>query len=403
MEAGSSTPKKTRWIKAAIFGAGLGLALHMSGNWWNIYRDHVPRCGNENCVADFVPIFAQARMLWEHPTALYDSDQQLVYQKRFAPIERALVSPYPPIAIAFHAPLALLSISRGFLLITLLNVALLCGAFRRLIKDFNLSSDQTHWLLLLGLCNFGILATLANGQSSIIVLYFLTAHLSALKQGKEISAGCWVGMLCVKPQYLALPHFILLLQRKIPGAICGMLLALLLTGGAFLLLGMHTFLQYLHVIRVFSTENSWMNPLEAMHNLKALAGVWLPAPWNHRVWLSAAALVLVAVTWINLCARSLPDGPAICWFPNTIALLLLTPHLFTHDLSLLIIPCALFLRLFKGQVPTWAGVGAVVIVALPAVNYLLPTIMAATLVTLFVLGLILVRMELARILSRQRA
>jgi hypothetical protein len=385
----------TRRIQAAIAGIGLGLALHMIANWWSIYLHHVPQCGAKNCVADFVAIYAQAMMIWENPSALYDLDQQFVYQKRVAPIDRALVSPYPPIAIVLHAPLALSSISSGFLAMTALNVLLLCAVLRRLTKALDFSRDQTQWLLLFTLCNFGVHAALSNGQSSMIVLYFLTAHLLAFEHGREIRAGVWVGMLCVKPQYLALPHFILLLHRKKLSFIAGVLLALFLTGSAFLLLGTQSLLQYLQIIRFFGTENSWINPLEAMHNLKALTGVWLPAPWNNRVWLGSAALVFLAVVWLNLRAQHLPNGFEICWICNAIALLLLTPHLFTHDLSLLIVPCALFLSLFKNHVPIWAGLGVVTIATLPAVNYLLPTIMAATLVILFALSLMLVRAKLA--------
>ena len=55
------------------------------------------------------------------------------------------------------------------------------------------------------------------------------------------------------------------------------------------------------------------------------------------------------------------------------------PHLFTHDLTLLIVPCALLLSLVKPQVPLGMGIGLVVLAILPAVNYLIPTIMAVAL------------------------
>jgi hypothetical protein len=391
----------TRRIKAVIAGLGLGLALYMSGNWWNIYSHRVPQCGAKNCVADFVAIFAQAKMLWENPSALYDVDQQFVYQKQVAPLDRALLSPYPPIAIVLHAPLALLSFSSGFVAMTALNVLLLCAALRRLTKTLQLSRDQTEWLLLFTLCNFAVHAALANGQSSMIVLYFLTGHLSALKQGKEISTGVWAGLLCAKPQYLALPHLVLLLNGQRRSFITGVVVALFFTAGAFLWLGAQSFLQYLQIIRLVGTENSWMNPFEAMHNLKALAGVWLPASWSHTVWMVLELLVLSAVVCLNLRARRLTDGFAICWIGNSIALLLLTPHLFTHDLSLLVVPCALLLGMCKPQVPAWLGVGLVGFGLLPAVNYLLPTIVAATLLLLFVLSLVLARAKLAAVSNRQ--
>ena len=59
------------------------------------------------------------------------------------------------------------------------------------------------------------------------------------------------------------------------------------------------------------------------------------------------------------------------------------PHLFTHDLTLLIVPCALLLSKVKPQVPLAIGIGLVMLAILPALNSLVPTIMAIALVMLF--------------------
>jgi len=381
-------------IKAIIAGLGLGLALVMSINWWNIYAYHVPNCSTENCVADFVAIYAQSLLIWEHPTALYDVNQQAAYQKRIAPIERELPSPYPPFAILFHAPVAFLSFSNAFFAFTLVNIILLGSVIWRLCRDLRLSNDQRQWLLLFALCSFGVQAALSNSQSSIIVLYFFTSHLLALRRGKEFRAGIWAGMLSFKPQYLALPLFLLLIDRRRRGFTIGVLVAAGLTVAPFLLLGQQTLLQYLQIIRLVGTENSWINPLAAMHNLKALTGVWLPPSWRYVAWFGSAVLVFSGIVWLNVRARRLAKGFEACWIGNSLALLLLTPHLFAHDLSLLIVPCALLLSLCGTQVPIWLGLGLIGVGVIPAINYFLPTIMAASLATLFVLSLFLVRKNL---------
>lgn len=386
-------------VKAIIVGLGLGLAFLMSSNWWNIYTYHVPKCAHPNCVADFVAIYAQSWLIWENPSALYDVNQQAAYQKRITPIERELPSPYPPFAILFHAPLAFLSFSNAFFAFTLLNMILLGSVIWRLCRDLRLSNDQRQWLLLFALCNFGVHAALSNSQSSIIVLYFFTSHLLALRRGKEFRAGIWAGMLSFKPQYLALPLFLLLINRRPRGFMVGVLVATFLTAGAFLLLGQQTLLQYLQIVRLFGTENSWINPLGAMHNLKALTGVWLPPLWHNVAWFGSAVLALSAVVWLNFRARRLAKGFEICWIGNSLALLLLTPHLFAHDLSLLIVPCALLLSLCVTQVPIWLGVGLIGVGLIPTINYFLPTIMAAFLAILFVLSLFLVRKNLPLVSS----
>ncbi|TMA56421.1 MAG: DUF2029 domain-containing protein [Deltaproteobacteria bacterium] len=387
-----------RRVKAIILGLGLAVAISLSGNWLKIYTDHIPSCAHDNCVADFVIFYAQPLMLRQNPRALYDLDQQLAFQKKFVPTERVLIFPYPPITAALLVPLTLLSFSGAFLAMTVLNIGLIWAILRRLVRDLNLTSDQTQWLLLATLCNFGIQATLFNSHGSIIILYIMTRHVLAQKKRKEIAAGIWAGMLCLKLQYLALPHFVFLLHRAWRGFFTGVLAATVLVGGSFLLLGEQTFIQYLQIIQRYSgSEHDWTNPLEGMHNLRALAGVWLPVPWGWIVWAAAMAIVLLAVVWLNQRARHLSNGFEISWIGNSIALLLLSPHLFTHDLSLLVIPAALLLSICGSRVPVWLGVGLVVVGLLPAVTYLLPTIVAAALAIFFIFSLSLTRAKLANI------
>lgn len=381
-------------IKAIIAGLGLAVAVSLSSNWWSIYTNHIPSCVHDNCVADFVIFYAQPLMLRENPRALYDLDQQLAFQRRFVPTDRVLIFPYPPIMAVLLLPLTLLSFSGAFLTMTAVNAVLIWATLRRLINDLNFTWDQTQWLLLATLCNFGVQATLSNSHGSIIILYILTRHVLAQKNRKEIESGIWAGMLCLKLQYVPLPHFILLLNRAWAGLFAGVLVVTVLVGGAFLFLGEQTLIQYLQIIRRYSgSENDWTNPLRGMHNLRALTGVWLPDSWSGIVWISTMAAALFAVIWVNLRARRLINGFEKSWISNSIALLLLSPHLFTHDLSLLIIPIALLFQIHGPRVPVWLGVGVVAVSLLPALNYLLPTIMAGALVILFLLSLRLTKPE----------
>jgi hypothetical protein len=74
---------------------------------------------------------------------------------------------------------------------------------------------------------------------------------------------------------------------------------------------------------------------------------------NLQVWAWWVGSLLVAVLTVtaNLRVRHEPDGFSSGWIINVLALLILTPHLFTHDLSLLIVPCALFLDRLADPVP----------------------------------------------------
>ena len=128
----------TNRIKATLVGVGLGLAVLMSNNWWNIYTHHVPKCPAEkNCVADFVTFYAAAQMIWDDRQALYDLERQQIYQNRIAPVEKVLPFVYPPITAAFLAPLAWFRFSTAFLLLTIVNLLLIGQSLRLLMRHLN--------------------------------------------------------------------------------------------------------------------------------------------------------------------------------------------------------------------------------------------------------------------------
>jgi hypothetical protein len=387
----------SRRVKAIIFGLGLGLVFHTSGNWWKIFIDRVPECGRPNCVADFVTFYAEAHLFWDEPQSLYDLDKQLAYQNTIAPTERVLPFVYPPITAALMAPLAWLPFPAAFLAMTIFNLALIIASLRLLIRKLSLTRDQSHWLILFALCNFGAQAVIFYGQTSALVLFFLTCHVLAQKRSSDVKAGVWAGLLSVKPQYLPIPHLVLFLRGKWSALLIGILMSAVLIAGAFMLVGIEASQQYFELARrMVTADDDWWNQWRAMHNLRALTIYWLPTAWQAPVWWAGIALALSAIIFFNLRLQNNLDSFAVIWIINILGLLIILPHLFTHDLSLLILPCALLLSVFKQPIPLVLGLGLVAAAALPALNYLLPTMMALMLATLFALSLILGSTQLTR-------
>jgi hypothetical protein len=382
-----------RWrhrIKAIVFGLGIALTIQTSGNWFRILIDRVPECGQPNCVADFVTFYAQAKLFWAKPQSLYNLDRQFVYQNSVAPTERVLPFVYPPTTAALMAPLALLSFPAAFLFVTVLNLALILASIHLLIRRLSLTPDQSHWLLLFALCNFGAQAVVFYGQTSAIVLYCLTRHVLSRRSSNDAAAGLWAGLLSLKPQYLPIPHLALFLSRQWRGFLIGALLSTGLIVGAFFLVGIETTKQYFDLARrMVGTDNDWWNQWRSMHNLRALTIYWLPAAWLGPVWWSGVTLVLLALIRWNLRQRKTNGKFATTWIINLLGLLIVIPHLFTHDLSLLILPCALLISMFRKPLPLTVAIGLIIVAALPAINHALPTIMATTLLILFVLSLAL--------------
>ena len=380
----------SRWsnrVKAIVFGIGIALALQTGGNWFRILTDRVPECGQPNCVADFVTFYAQAKLFWQEPRSLYDLDRQLAYQKTVAPTERVLPFVYPPITAALMAPLALLSFPAAFLLVTILNLLLILASLRLLTSRLSLTADQSHWLLLFALCNFGAQAVVFYGQTSAIILYCLTRHVLAERRSQDAEAGFWAGLLSVKPQYLPIPHLVFLLTGKWRGFLIGAAISGTLIAGAFLLVGIETSKQYFDLARrMIAADDEWWNQWRSMHNLRALTIYWLPAAWQPYLWWVGVALVLAVLIAWNLGREKSAAGFAVAWIINLLGVLIVIPHLFTHDLSLLILPCALFISLFRQRLPLAVAVGLMIVAALPAVNYAAPTSTAITLLILFVVS-----------------
>lgn len=383
----NSSSRWSKRVKAIVFGIGIALALQTGGNWFRILTDRVPECGQPNCAADFVTFYAQAKLFWQEPRSLYDLDRQLAYQKTVAPTEPVLPFVYPPITAALMAPLALLSFPAAFLLVTILNLLLIFASLRLLTSRLSLTADQSHWLLLFALCNFGAQAVVFHGQTSAIILYCLTRHVLADRRSQDAEAGFWAGLLSLKPQYLPIPHLVLLLTGKWRGFLIGAAISGTLIAGAFLLVGIETSKQYFDLARrMVAADDEWWNQWRSMHNLRALTIYWLPAAWQPYLWWVGVALVFAVLIAWNLSREKSSAGFAVAWIINLLGLLIVIPHLFTHDLILLILPCALFISLFRQRLPLPVAVGLMIVAALPAVNYAAPTSTAITLLILFVVS-----------------
>lgn len=384
-----ASPQWTKRVKALALGIGLGLAVLMSSNWWNIYAHHVPTCLTENCVADFVTFYAAARMIVEEPQALYDLDRQRAYQNLVAPVEKVLPFVYPPITAALLAPLARFPFSTAFLLMTIINLLLIGQSLRLLIRHLHLSADQRHWLLLFTLCNYAVHGVVFYGQTSAIVLFFLTRHVLAQRQEERALAGVWAGLLCVKPQYLAVPHLILLVRRRRREFIVGAAVAGLVIVGLFLWIGIAASTQYFYLAqRMVSADSDWWNQWRGMHNLRVLVIYGLPQAWHAEAWWLLSLTVVAILAWVNWPTAKPTEDHASRWLVNCLGLMIALPHLFTHDLTLLIVPAALLLSKVKPQVPIAVGIGLVVLALLPAINSAVPAIMAIALLLLFAASLV---------------
>ena len=180
-----------RWnnrLKAIALGIGLALTMLTVRHWYGTFMDGHPPCND--CRADFPGFYAAAKLIWEKPSALYDNAPQLAIQKAIDNRIGDSILPfaYPPVTALVLMPLGWLSFRMAFVAITLVNMALLLFTLRLLIRKLGLQKRQSTWLLLSTFCNFGVHSVLLQGQTSLVVLFCLTAFMFSAMSGKQFHA-----------------------------------------------------------------------------------------------------------------------------------------------------------------------------------------------------------------------
>ena len=339
-------------IAALALGLGLAMSVVILPCWWSIVRDHSPSCTEYK--PDFVSFYAAAKLMWTDRSALYDLEQQRLIQQPIDPPRGDWVLPYlyPPFFAVALLPLAWLSFSLAFIAMTVVNLALLIVSIKILIQKLQLNRQQSSCLILATFCNYGVHYALLEAQTSFIALTLLVLFVTTLNSPAPGKTGIWSGLLFFKPQLALIPLIVLIGRRK--------WVALGLTIGVVGLLGLVSLFaiglegleHYFIVSREAMSEEAYLHIMrpeqpERMHNLRALAYFFFTVPWRDYIWwiLAFGGIGFVIVrSWANDDLRGISLRQ---WISLLVMLILITPHLHDHDLTLLIIPSAIFLK--------WAG------------------------------------------------
>jgi len=347
---------------------GLGIALSMLTlrHWSETVFFGRPLC--KNCGTDFPAIYAGAKLIWENPTALYDLQQQALFEKAVDPRldDSTLAFAYPPITALLLMPLGWTSFTGAYLLMSFVSGAALLISLRLLRESLQLNKQQFRWLKLTTVCNYGVHVTFVLGQTSLIVLLIFTLIVTAAYQRDSVRSGIWSGALFFKPQLLVVPLLVLIVKRLWRALCMGFLVIAVSAAVSAFLVGEKGIADYIQMANRFSSARSNLgtNPQD-MHNLRALALFVFQAPFATYFWAVLFGLVLVVTALFNF---RLPQNKAIIstqWIVNLLAALLLSPHLHAHDLSLLVIVSALVLKSYENY-QSWNS--TIVVLALVVVG-----------------------------------
>ena len=304
---------------------------------------------------DFTATLTGAQIIRDGDGArLYDLDVQRAAQRvllapysanQAAPADSDTVLPYihPPFEALLTAPLMGLPPGTLYLLwIGVIGLALV-GSVLLLARTLPLVGES-RWLMLAAICAYAPMhQVLLLGQSSPLVLLGLCGAYAGLKRGRDGWAGVALALMVVKPQMLLVVGVVLLLQlRWRPLVVCGSIIAGL-TIAAMPILGLLWPLRYAQFLAGIGSWSGNHNEYPSiMHNWRGLifhfaGGASSSVAGFLIAGLTAASLgALLWVWWRGAAARS---GVAdLLWALACVIAILAAPHLYIHDLTLLIFP-----------------------------------------------------------------
>ncbi len=347
--------RSARWnnrLKAVALGLGLALTTLTVRHWWSIFNYGHPPCSE--CVADFPQFYAGAKLVWKNPSALYDYAEQLAIQKTVDARIRDTSQPfaYPPFMALVLMPLGWLPFSAAFAVMTLVNLGLLAFVLLLLMRKLGLKKDQSQWLLLSTFCNFGVHSVLLGGQTSVVVLSCVTLFMFAVRDKKQPAAGFWSGCIFFKPQLLLVPFAVLAFKKLWKGFFIACIVLTILGSISVWIVGVPGIVSYMRLLEYYgTTESGFGSYPQYMHNLRALAQYYVPFAYARYVWLALIIPMTLSTLWLNARAADDERSNSALWVANFLAMLLLTPHLYAHDLTLMMVPAALILRTRAGSIP----------------------------------------------------
>ncbi|NWG13021.1 MAG: DUF2029 domain-containing protein [Acidobacteria bacterium] len=313
---------------------------------------------------DFLVTYSAARILRDgHASRLYDLEFLSEVQRNLlATYQSGLAHgplPYlhPPLFAAIFIPFTFLTLRSAFYLWIVLSLITLIACVKLLHQRLKLETSlQFPALLLIVLAYYPTFETSRKGQSSFLLLWAVTLFYLGLKQRSNLMAGIALGAAVMKPQIAFFLAAVLLYKRSWRPLMAFGATASVLSIGSWLMVGTEGLISYVRITRdALAWNGSYHVSLSAMPNLRgAVAGLLLRFGIQQTACPIAAAsalpVILASLAVIALTARAwrgpLEPGSArfdLCFAQAILASILLTPYLYWHDLSLLILAGVLLL------------------------------------------------------------
>jgi hypothetical protein len=331
---------------------------------------------------DFIIYYTGAQILLDGKGRdLYDLNVQKVYQARFNVAFRSHPLPYnhPPYELLLFAPLTLFPYAFAFVIWGFANLVLLVTTIW-LLSPLVKAENRILCALIWG-AFFPVTAALWHGQDSILSVFLISSVIVNLKRGRDHVAGMILALGLYKPQ-LVLPIALFLAARGHWASI----LAFTATGTCLILIsiqmiGREGAAQYVSLLHWMNNVRYTIDPAK-MVNLRgmfeSLMNMGLARGLVDLITLlSSAAILFWSISFGK--SNAAVDGSTsdLCIAQLVIVTVLVSYHLYVHDLTLLTISLVILFNRAAGTGHDLRSVIAaplvvLIAVSMPVVEILLP-------------------------------
>jgi glycosyl transferase family 87 len=259
---------------------------------------------------------------------------------------------YPPFYYWWCAPLSRLDYRSAAHLLTLLSVAGLVASVVLIAGRDPAARPWLGWWLAVSLCYDPVMESLLGGQKGTLLLLVFAGTYHLLARGKPFLAGALFALAAFKPQLLLVVVFVMLVKREWH-FIAGMAAVGGLLGVQSLIVGWHPLLDWiaatLHPIphrEMVGRSHNWLG------FARLLVGEYSgPAVLSLVLALTSATLWAVLRAMPGRLAFEKPEF-RFQFAAIVLATPLVSPHVYTYDLSILVLPLLVLAREMIFSPPT---------------------------------------------------
>lgn len=290
------------------------------------------------------------------PAKLYDLKRQAAVRDSLFTYHKSLIFEHPPFEAFLLEPLAALPYKQAYLVWGVLSV-LLWLAVPLILRPYASAPREPLGYFALWFLFPPLWIALLQGQPSILLLFIYSITFIALKRGQDSRAGVYLGLGLFKFQFV-LPFVLIFLVRRKWRFLAGFFATASMLGILSLIaVGGEGVLSYIRLLFEIASHpnNLPLGKATGMATLKGFVQLILGhtgSPMLVDIVVAAVSMFLIVYTgeyWRQL-DRSNPAGGSDLMFAAALVVALVTGfHMFSHDMSPLMIALLLLLAHFPGR------------------------------------------------------